>query len=99
MKRFSNLWELGNWEDVVDVIADKGYDFYEVRKIIRDGGKTPVSPRRQGSVCPGVQDKERYKTRVFIEYFFGKIKENKRLCMRFDTLDTTYLRFFCLGVP
>ena len=98
MKIFSQLWSLGNWEGVTYVIAHKGYDFYEVRKAIRDAGKIPVIPRRQTAVCPGVQDKERYKTRISIEHFFGKIKENKRMCMRFDKLDATFFAFFALAI-
>ncbi|HAT2094896.1 TPA: transposase [Legionella pneumophila] len=46
---------------------------------------------------PGVWDKERYKTRSAIERFFGKIKENKRLTLRFDKLDITLFSFFALG--
>ena len=53
-KVFSKLWSLGKWEEVVYVIADKGYDTYEVRKSLREAGKTPVIPRRKGAVCPGV---------------------------------------------
>jgi transposase len=97
LKVFPALWEGGDWEGITYVIADKGYDCYAVRKTLRDFGKTPVIPRRQGAVCPGVQDKERYKTRSNIERFFGKIKENKRLCMRFDKLDATFFAFFALA--
>ena len=79
------------------VIADKGYDYSLVGHLIRSAHKTPVIPRRQGVICPGVQDKERYKTRSAIERFFGKIKENKRLALRFDKLDSTFLAFFHLA--
>lgn len=53
----------------------------------------------QGAVCPGVQerDKEKYATRFNIEHFFGKIKENKRLALRFDKLDVTFFSFFALA--
>ncbi len=97
MKVFQKLLEEGDWEEINYIIADKGYDYGIVRKAIRDLGKTPVIPRRQGAICPGVQDKERYKTRSSIERFFGKIKDNKRLCMRFDKLDVTFLAFFALA--
>lgn len=99
MKAFSKLWFSGNWEDIRDVIADKGYDFYEVRVLIRQSGKHPIIPRRQGAVCPGIQDKdkEKYLTRFNIEHFFGKVKENKRLALRFDKLDVTFFSFFALA--
>lgn len=70
-----------------------GVRFYEIRKGLRDAGKTPIIPRRGGAICPGVRDKERYKTRSNIERFFGKIKENKRMALRFDKLD--FLLFLC----
>jgi transposase len=43
------------------------------------------------------KDKEKYATRFHIEHFFGKIKENKRLTLRFDKLDTTFFSFFALA--
>ncbi len=54
---FSKLWFAGDWQGIQDVIADKGYDSYEVRKLIRQAGKHPVIPRRQGAVCPGIVNK------------------------------------------
>lgn len=34
---------------------------------------------------------------IRIEMFFGKIKENKRLSMRFEKLDETFLGFIALA--
>ncbi|MDP3335054.1 MAG: transposase [Methylococcaceae bacterium] len=100
MKAFPKLWAVGNWEDSVYVISDKGYDFYAVRSSIRTSGKVPIIPRRQGAVCPGLRDSHQalYKTRSAIERFFGQVKENKRLCLRFDKLDSTFFAFFALAV-
>ena len=100
MKVFSELWATGNWEDTKHVIADKGYDFYDVRKRISDSGKNPIIPRRQGAICPGLHTEEnraRYKTRSAIERFFGRIKENRRLALRFDKLDVTFFSFFAIA--
>lgn len=97
MKAFPRLWSQGQWEGVVYVIADKGYDYYDVRHHLKKEGKIPVIPRRAGAVCPGIQDQERYQTRFNIEHFFGKIKENKRLTMRFEKLDGTFFSFFALA--
>ncbi len=54
---------------------------------------TAVIPPKKGAICPGVRDKERYKTRAAIERFFGIIKENKRLTLRFDKQDVTCFSF------
>ena len=97
MKVFPQLWALGNWQGVHYVIADKGYDCYAVKKLVVESGKQTVIPRRQGALYPGVQDKERYKTRSGIERFFGKIKENKRMALRFDKRDITFFSFFALA--
>lgn len=99
MKVFPKLWLLGDWKGIQDLIADKGYDFGAVRTLIRQGGKTPIIPRRKGAISPGIaqNDKEKYKTRSSIERFFGKIKENKRLALRFDKLDVTFFSFFALA--
>lgn len=98
MKEFNTLWSCADWSEIQYIIGDKGYDFVALRRVIRAAGKTPVIPRKKGSICPGVRDKERYKTRAAIERFFGKIKENKRLALRFDKLDVTFFALACLKV-
>ncbi|HAT6309686.1 TPA: transposase [Legionella pneumophila] len=97
MNEFSELWKQSDWRGIQYVIGDKGYDCGKVRQLITGTGKTAVIPRRKGAIYPGVRDKERYKTRSAIERFFGKIKENKRLTLRFDKLDITFFSFFALG--
>ena len=98
MKVFTTLWKKGDWKDIEYVIADKGYDYYEVRHTIQQANKIPVIPRRKGAICPGVQDKQRYKTRSAIERFFGHVKENKRMALQFDKLDSIFFSFFALAV-
>jgi transposase len=56
----------------------------------------PLSGRANAFI-PGVQDKERYKTRSAIERFFAQLKENKRLIARFDKLDITFFSFIALA--
>ena len=67
--------------------------------LIRQSEKCPIIPRREGAVFPCVQDeyKEKYLTRFNIEHFFGKIKENKRLALRFDKMDVTFFLCFSLS--
>jgi len=93
------LWAKVDWRQISDVIVDKGYNFYDVKKFIRDSGTYPLIPRRQGAIYSGIQpkDKEKYKTRNAIERFFGKIKEHKRLALRFDKLYITFFSFFAIA--
>ena len=79
------------------VMADKGYDYSAVRTPIKKAKRTPVIPKRANAIFPGLQDiyKPYYRTRSAIERFFGRIKENKRLALRFDKLAHT---FFSLAI-
>lgn len=99
MKVFPTLWKLGSWSGIQYVIADKGYDYSAVRSPIKKAGKIPVIPRRANAIFPGLQDvyKPYYRTRSSIERFFGRIKENKRLALRFDKLSHTFFSFFALA--
>jgi transposase len=99
MKVFPRLWELGEWSGVKYVIADKGYDYSAVRTPIKKVEKIPVIPRKVNALFPGLQEayKPYYRTRSAIERFFGRIKENKRLALRFDKLIHTFFSFFVLA--
>jgi len=99
MTVFNELWARGNWDAIVHVVADKGYDCSSVRDLIKKQGKIPVIPRRKGAICPGVSDRERYKKRHTVERFFAHIKEHKRLIARFDKLDATFFSFFRSRLP
>ena len=77
--------------------ADKGYDYDDVRTRIQKESKKAVIPRRQNAICPGVKDKKRYKTRSTIERFLAHIKENKRLALRFEKRDVTFMAFFVIA--
>ena len=66
-----------------------------IRHPIKKAGKIPVIPRRANAALPGSQDiyKLLCRTRSAIERYFGRIKENKRLALRFDKLTTTSFPF------
>ena len=81
------------WDAIVHVVADKGYDC-SVRSHQKTGENTRYP--QKGAICPGVSDRERYKTRHTVERFFAHIKEHKRLIARFDKLDATF-SFFALA--
>ena len=56
MKIFPQLQEAREWEGIHYVIADKGYDYFDVRHPIKKAGKIPVIPRRANAVLPELQD-------------------------------------------
>jgi len=101
MTVFNELWARGNWDAIVHVVADKGYNCSSLTRSYKKTGKIPVIPRRKEAIGPGVSDRERYKTRHTVERFFAHIKKHKRLIARFDKLDATFFSFFavaCLNV-
>ena len=53
----------------------------------------PVIPSRKNRKEPIPYDKAIYKIRKRIEIFFGKLKENRRLAIRYEKLDVTFLAF------
>ncbi|HEV3270523.1 MAG TPA: transposase [Candidatus Rhabdochlamydia sp.] len=69
MKVFPQLWQNGEWENTQYIIADKGYDYFDVRHPIRKAGKIAVIPRRANATVPGLSDnyKSYYRSRSTIE--------------------------------
>lgn len=75
------------------VIEDKGYDSNRHREYLTSNNNTPIIPGRKNRKEPILYDKIKYKLRLLIENFFAKLKENRRLAMRFDKLDNAFLAF------
>lgn len=80
-----------------DVLEDMGYDSDEHRRYLRANNNTPVIPGRKNRKVPIIYDKDLYKLRRRIEIFFGKLKENKRLAMRYDKSDQSFFSFIALA--
>lgn len=79
------------------VVEDAGYDSDPHRQNLRANNNIPVIPGRKNRKIPIEYDKTIYKLRKRIEMFFGKIKENRRVSMRFEKLDETFLGFIALA--
>lgn len=80
------------------VIEDKGYDSDKHRANLESNNNIPVIPGRKNRKLPIIYDKSMYSIRRKIEMIFGKIKENRRLAMRFDKADSTFLAFIALAL-
>lgn len=79
------------------VIEDKGYDDDKHRKNLLSNNNIPVIPGRKNRKEIILYDKIKHKLRVLVENFFAKLKENRRLSMRFDKSDTAFLAFIALA--
>lgn len=73
------------------LIADKAFDCdWIVVKLKERGVKICIS-QRSGRKAPLSIDKHIYKWRHLIENFFGKLKEFKRMAMRAEKTDTSFM--------
>lgn len=79
------------------VAEDMGYDSDAHREFLRSQNNIPVIPGRKNRKVRIEYDKTIYKLRKCIEQFFGKIKENKRLAMRYEKSDSVFLSFIALA--
>jgi hypothetical protein len=73
-------------EDVAGclVIANRGYDNDRFRGILKGNNNKPVIPGRKKRKEPVEYDEKKYKERGYIGRIFGKIKENRRLAVRYE---------------
>ena len=104
-KTVEELWTDWPWEKIEFVVADKGYDSCAVRNFIKLNNAVPVIPRKGIYVLPDSNltpndfyDIEIYNKRNIIERMFSKLKENKRIAMRYDKLDFTFMNFIIIAI-
>ena len=76
---------------------DKGYDSDKHRMVLESQNNIPVIPGRKNRIIEIEYDKAIYSLRRKIEIFFGKLKENKRLALRYDKSDSAFLAFIALA--
>jgi transposase len=99
-----DMWQEWDWKNIKYVVADKGYDSVSIREFIKSKQAIPVIPRRKKLILPdGVALKNAYDTTIYkerhlIERLFGRLKENKRIAMRFDKLDVVFSSFIALAL-
>jgi transposase len=86
-------------EDVIGctVIADRGYDSGAFRRELKGNNNIPVIPGRKNRKKEIVYDKQIYKKRGLIERIFGKLKENRRIALRYEKSDMNFLGFIIIA--
>jgi len=75
------------------VIADKGYDADRVRAHIRAQGAIPNIPNRSNRTKKYRWKKAIYRERNYVERFFNKLKQFRRIATRYDKLGATFFAF------
>ena len=75
------------------VLADKAYGSWENREYIANHDADFCIPPKSNSVDPWYTDFYHYKERHLVECFFMKIKDHRRIAMRFEKLACRFLAF------
>ncbi len=79
------------------ILADKAYGKYEFREFIANHEADFCIPPKSDNTDPWYVDWWLYKERHLVEKFFLKLKEFRRVAMRFDKLASRFLSFVYLG--
>lgn len=79
------------------IIEDKGYDSNNHRMYLSSNNNIPVIPGRKNRIELIEYDKDKFKLRSRIENFFAKLKENRRLALRFEKSDLSFLAFVAIA--
>jgi len=79
------------------LLADRGYDADWFRDALRTRGITPCIPPRRSRKRPCSYDQNLYKQRHKIEIMFGRIKDWRRIAMRYDRCAHTFFSALCLA--
>ena len=79
------------------VTADKAYDSDRVRQQIKDEGALPIIPSRRNAKKKAYCPKRFYRRRHKIENYFCRIKDWRRIAMRYDRCAHTFFSAICIA--
>ena len=89
---------LGSLPEAKELIADRGYDADWFRAALIKKGIAPCIPSRKYRNFPCRHNKTLYKQRHKIENTFGRIKDWRRIAMRYDRCAHTFFSAICIAV-
>ena len=76
-----------------DILADKAYGKWALREFIADHDADFCIPPKDNETDPWYVDWWLYKERHLVERFFLKLKEFRRVAIRYDKLASRFLAF------
>ncbi|MDP7426461.1 MAG: IS5 family transposase [Rhodospirillales bacterium] len=79
------------------LLADRGYDADWFRSALRDKGIEPCIPPKKNRKIQINYDKTLYKQRHKVENMFGKLKDWRRIAMRYDRCAHTFFSAICIA--
>jgi transposase len=79
------------------LLGDKGYDSNQLRQAFIDRGIEPCIPSKRNRKQPIPYDRTLYRQRHRIENMFGRLKDWRRIAMRYDRCAHTFFSAICLA--
>jgi transposase len=79
------------------LLADRGYDASWFRNALLAKEITPCIPGKRNRKNTIIYDKNLYKQRHKIEIMFGRIKDWRRIAMRYDRCAHTFFSAICIA--
>lgn len=79
------------------LIADRGYDSDRFRAVLEARGIVPCIPPTKSRKRHLAYDKALYKTRHKVENMFAKLKDWRRIAMRYDRCAHTFFSAICIA--
>ena len=80
-----------------EMIADRGYDADWFRSALKAKGITPCIPPKNNRNAFTAYDANLYKKRHKIENMFAKLKDWRRIAMRYDSCAHTFFSAICIA--
>jgi len=88
---------LDDLPEAKELLADRGYDANWFREALLDKGITPCIPPKRNRKEHIDYDNTLYKQRHKIEIMFGRIKDWRRIAMRYDRCAHTFFSAICIA--
>jgi transposase len=79
------------------LIGDRGYDSNRFRQALLDRDINPCIPSSRSRKVPIPHDKGLYRQRHRIENMFGRLKDWRRIAMRYDRCAHTFFSAICIA--
>jgi transposase len=80
-----------------ELLADRGYDANWFRAALVAKGITPCLPSKKNRKTPIPYDTVLYKQRHKVENMFAKLKDWRRIAMRYDRCAHTFFSAICIA--
>jgi transposase len=78
-------------------LGDKGYDSDAIREELAKAEVEAVIPAKSNCKSPAPHDREKYRWRNLVERLFNKLKNCRRVEIRYDKTKESYLGFVAIA--